>query len=96
MPTQRVCPPHAHTSPEPFTSGGWGGNPICIRVLGGRRGKDEWGPSHLSRSVQRSPLALIDEVKIVKLENVQLPELQGIYFIHGVVRVARGRGGYLY
>lgn len=94
LPTQRVCPPHAHTSPEPFTSGGWGRNPICIRVLGGRRGKDEWGPFHLSWSVQRNPLALTDEVKIVKLENVQLLELQGIYLIHGVVRVARG--GYLY
>lgn len=88
------CALHTHTHHQSRSHLEGGGNPICIRVLGGRRGKDEWGPFHLSWSVQRNPLALTAEVKIVKLENVQLPELQGIYLIHGVVRVARG--GYLY
>lgn len=92
---RRECALHTHTHHQSRSHlEGGGGNPICIRVLGGRRGKDERGPFHLSWSVQRNPLAVTAEVKIVKLENVQLLELQGIYLIHGVVRVARG--GYLY
>lgn len=60
------------------------GNPIRTHVLGGRHAKDEWGPFHLSWSLRCNPLAITEEVKIVKLKNVQLPELQVIYLIDRV------------
>lgn len=82
-----VCPTHTHIH---TTQHFWRlkmchpaniwrkGNLIFVHSLGGLSRKDEWRPFHLSWSHPCNPVALTDEVKIVKLQNVQLLGLQGI------------------